>query len=484
MSTSLLPNYINGQRLDSQSDEILDVLNPATGEPIAQVPLAPPEEVGQAVSAAQAAFWEWRQTPPVERAGYLFRLKNLMEERREELARTITQENGKTLDEARGEMQRTIENVEVAAGIPSLMMGTNLEDVAPGIDEYAIRQPLGVFAVIAPFNFPGMVPMWFVPYAVACGNTVIVKPSERTPITQNRIFELVDELDLPPGVLNLVNGAKRTVDAMLDHSGIKGVSFVGSTPVARYVYQRGASNGKRVQAQAGAKNFLIVMPDAPLEPTTENIIGSAFGNAGERCLAGAVVLAVGDAYEPVKDRLVESASKIRAGNGLDPDVDMGPVISEEHRQRILDYIEEGIRAGAELLLDGRGVQVEDSPGGHFVGPTIFDRVRPEMKIAQEEIFGPVLGIIPVESLAEALEIIAANRYGNAASIFTASGKAARDFQYHVQCGNVGINVGVAAPMAFFHFGGMKDSFFGDLHGQGTDAIEFFTEKKVVISRWW
>ncbi len=483
MEYGTLKNYVNGEWVPSQSGDLLEVRNPATGELVARVPLSTEDEVNRAVAAAKAAFQEWRETPPMVRARYMFRLKALMEERFEDLARTIVQEHGKILDEARGEVRRAIENVEAAAGIPSLMMGYNAEDIAVGIDEECIRQPIGVFAAIAPFNFPAMVPFWFLPYAVATGNTYIVKPSEVCPVSQNRLFELLDEADFPPGVVNLVNGAKGVVDVLLAHPDVAGVSFVGSTPVAKYIYATAAAHGKRAQCQAGAKNCLVVMPDAVLDRTVPNILSSAFGTAGQRCLAGALVLAVGEVYEPLKAQLVEGASRIKLGYGLEEGVQMGPVVSRKAKERILGYIEKGLEEGAELILDGRNVRVEGYPNGHFVGPTIFDRVRPEMTIAREEIFGPVLGIIPVADFDEALAIIEGLPYGNASSIFTTSGKWAREFKYRVRTGNVGVNIGIAAPVATFPFGGMKDSFFGDLHGQGRDAIRFFTDCKIVITRW-
>ena len=482
MEYGTLKNYIDGEWVES-SGEMLEVDNPATGEVIARVPLSTPKVVDQAVAAAKAAFEEWRETPPLVRARYMFRLKGLMEEHFEDLARTIVKEHGKTIDEARGEMRRAIENVEVAMAVPSLMMGYNAEDIAVGIDEEAVLQPVGVFCCVAPFNFPAMVPFWFLPYAVACGNTYIVKPSEVCPVSQNRLFELMDEVDFPPGVVNLVNGSKDTVDTLLTHPDVAGVSFVGSTPVAKHIYRTAAAHGKRAQCQAGAKNCLVVMPDAVLERAVPNIISSAFGTAGQRCLAGALVLAVGEVYEPLKAQLVEAASRIKVGYGLDEGTQMGPVVSKRALDRILGYIEKGLEEGAELVLDGRGVRVEGYPNGYFVGPTIFDKVRPEMTIAREEIFGPVLGIIPVADFDEALEVIDGIPYGNAASLFTASGKWAREFKYRVKCGNIGINIGIAAPIASFPFGGMKDSFFGDLHGQGRDAIQFFTDRKVVITRW-
>ncbi|MFQ6074559.1 MAG: CoA-acylating methylmalonate-semialdehyde dehydrogenase [Candidatus Bathyarchaeia archaeon] len=483
MRVRRIKNYINGEWVDSSSTQLLDVVNPATAEVIAQVPLSTPDEVESAIRAAKDAFLGWRETPPLVRARYMFRLKDLMKEHLEEMARIIVMEEGKTIGEARGEVRRGIENVEVATGIPSLMQGTNLEDIARGIDEDCIRQPIGVFCMVAPFNFPNMVPLWYMPYAVACGNTYIIKPSEQVPLSQNKLFELIHEAGLPRGVVNLVNGAKEVVDKLLESKNVRGVSFVGSTRVAKYIYKKGAEYGKRVQCQAGAKNFLVVMPDAVLERTVPSIMTSAFGCAGERCLSGSVVLAVGDIYESLKKALVDAASKLKVGYGLDETVQMGPVVSKRHMERVLKYIETGLQEGAKLVLDGRGVRVEGYQKGFFIGPTIFDGVRPEMVIANEEIFGPVLGVIRVKGLDEALDIINANPYGNAASIYTTNGGWAREFKYRVQCGNVGINIGIAAPMAFFPFSGMKDSFFGDLHGQGRDAIDFFTEKKVVISRW-
>lgn len=479
----ILKNYIRGQWVESQSNENLDVHNPATGRVIARVPLSTEEEVKQAATAAKEAFGEWRETPPLVRARYMFRLKGLMEEHFEDLAQVIVKEHGKIVDEARGEMRRAIENVEAAAGIPSLMMGHNAEDIAVGIDEECVVQPAGVFCCVAPFNFPAMVPFWFLPYAVACGNTYIVKPSELCPLSQNRLFDLLHEVDFPPGVVNLVNGDKRAVDALLTHPDVAGVSFVGSTPVAKHIYATAAAHGKRAQCQAGAKNCLVVMPDAVLGRTVPNVLTSAFGTAGQRCLSGALVLAVGEVYEPLKAQLVEAASRIKLGDGLDETVQMGPVVSRQALDRILGYIEKGLEDGAELILDGREVQVAGYSDGYFLGPTIFDKVTPAMVIARDEIFGPVLGIIPVADFDEAISVIHNLPYGNAASLFTSSGKSAREFKYRVDCGNIGINIGIAAPIATFPFSGMKDSFFGDLHGQGRDAIAFFTERKVVITRW-
>jgi malonate-semialdehyde dehydrogenase (acetylating)/methylmalonate-semialdehyde dehydrogenase len=483
MDVRTLRNYINGGWTTSKSGRLLDVHNPANGQVIGRVPLSTAAEVGGAIEAAREAFWEWRETPPYTRARYMFDLKNLMERRFEDLAKILVQEHGKIMDEARGEIRRGIENVEVAAGVPSLMTGYNLEDVAQGIDEDCVYQPIGVFSCVTPFNFPSMVPLWFLPYAVACGNTFIVKPSEICPMSQDVLFELLDEVDFPPGVVNLVHGDKEAVDALLEHPDVAGVSFVGSTPVGRYIYAKAAEYGKRAQCQAGAKNCLVVMPDADLDSTVAAILSSAFGTAGQRCLAGALVVAVDDVAEPLTQKLVEQASSLKVGDGMDESVQMGPVATKGALERVLRYIEAGEKEGAELLLDGRKVEVPGGDNGYFVGPTIFSNVTPDMSIARDEIFGPLLGIIRVRDFEEALRVIGSSPYGNAASIFTSSGKWAREFKYRVRAGNIGINIGIAAPIASFPFGGMKDSFFGDLHGQGRDAIEFFTDRKVVISRW-
>lgn len=477
-------NYIGGTWVDSSATEWLDVTNPATAEVIGRVPLSPAEDVDRAVRAAQEAFVSWREVPPLDRAKFLFTLRDLMVRHHEDIARMVTTEHGKTLSDARGSVLRAIENVEVAAGIPSLMMGYGLENGAGReIDEDAVRRPLGVFAAIAPFNFPAMVPFWFMPYAIATGNTFIIKPSEQVPLTQNLIFELIDSIGLPKGVVNLVNGSKGTVDALLDHPGIKGISFVGSTPVAKYIYARASANGKRVQAAGGAKNMMVVMPDAVLDKTVSNVINSAYGSGGQRCLAGSVLVPVGPIHGPISDALVEAARAIKVGNGLDESVGMGPVISESARQRILKAIERGKAEGADLLTGGGPAEVPGHPNGHFVQPTLFDNVRPEMGLAQDEIFGPVLAIMPAESLDQALDYIHGTPYGNAASIFTQHGGWARDFATRADVGNVGVNIGVAAPMAYFPFGGARESFFGTLHGQGRDAIDFFCDRKIVIRRW-
>ncbi|MCX5799976.1 MAG: CoA-acylating methylmalonate-semialdehyde dehydrogenase [Candidatus Eisenbacteria bacterium] len=483
MPIETIRNYVGGKWVSSKSTKALDVRNPATDEIIARVPLSTREEVNKAVSLARKAFSQWRETPPLVRARYFFKFKNLFEENFEDISRLLVKENGKTLPEARGSVRRAIENVEVAAGIPSLMMGYSLEDIAKDIDCVAMRQPLGVFACVTPFNFPAMVPLWFFPYAMACGNTFVVKPSEQTPLCQNRIFELMHDVGFPPGVVNLVNGAKEAVDALLEHPDVCGISFVGSSPVARYVYSTASLHGKRVQALGGAKNFLVVMPDADLDNTVATLIDSCFGCAGERCLAGSLIVAVGDVYEAFKEKFLRAARKIVVGNGLDEKTTMGPVISKKHRDKIVAHIDSAVREGAKLLLDGRGCKVADCPKGYFVGPTVFEKVTPSMSIAKEEIFGPVVCLMRAKSLQEALDMISRSEFGNATSIFTQNGGHARKFAYNVGISMIGINIGIAAPMAFFTFGGSKGSFFGDLKAHGRDSIEFFTDKRVIISRW-
>ncbi|PLZ28902.1 CoA-acylating methylmalonate-semialdehyde dehydrogenase, partial [Fischerella thermalis] len=479
-TTITLPNYINGEWCASNATEFLDVINPATTEVLAKVPLSTASEVNQATEVAAAAFVTWRRTPPTERVQYLFKLKNLLEENFEDLARIITQECGKTLAESKGEMRRAIENVEVACGIPMMMQGTNLEDIARGIDEMMIRQPLGVCAVIGPFNFPGMIPFWFMPYAIACGNTYIVKPSEKVPLTMQKIFQLLDEIGLPKGVINLVNGAKQAVDAILDHPQIRAISFVGSTPVAKYIYSRAAANGKRVQCQGGAKNPIIVLPDADMEMTRRIAADSAFGCAGQRCLAASIAITVGEARQSFTEAIAETAKKRVVGNGLEQGVEMGPVISIQSKERIEGLIQKGADSGATLIVDGRQPNILGYEKGYFVRPTILQNVDPASEVAKTEIFGPVLSLIHVNTIDEAIALVNSGQYGNMACLFTSSGAAARKFRYEAEAGNIGINIGVAAPMAFFPFSGWKDSFFGDLHGQGNHAVEFFTQTKVVV----
>jgi malonate-semialdehyde dehydrogenase (acetylating)/methylmalonate-semialdehyde dehydrogenase len=478
-----LLNYIGGAWQRSHATESLNVRNPATAETLVRVPLTPPDEIDEAVQAAQTAFKDWRQTPPTERIQYLFKLKGLLEEHFDEIARLTTQECGKTLAESQGELRRGIENVEVATGTPSLMMGYNVEDIARGIDEHLFRQPIGVVAAITPFNFPGMIPLWFLPYAIACGNCFILKPSEKVPMTMSRVFELIDQLGLPPGVVSLVNGSKETVDALLDHPGIRAISFVGSSPVAKYVYSRAAANGKRAQCQGGAKNPVIVLPDADMEMATRIIADSSFGCSGQRCLASSVAITVGEAGSVFKKHISDAAVSRKVGYGLDPTTEMGPVITPESKQRIESLIGKSVSEGAEVIVDGRGAVIPGYEQGYFIRPTILDHVDPRGEIARTEIFGPVLSLMHVQTIDEAIDLVNSASYGNMACLFTSSGAAARKFRYEARAGNIGINVGVAAPMAFFPFSGWKESFFGDMHAQGRDAIEFYTEKKVVVERW-
>ena len=479
--TIQIGNYFGGRWHKPASNDFLPVLDPAANETLAEVTLSSAAEVNAAVETAQAAFPEWRRTPPEERIQYLFKLKQLLEDHLEDLARTITLENGKTLAESRGELRRAIENVEVACGIPTMMQGYNLEDVARGIDEIMIRQPLGVVAAITPFNFPAMIPFWFLPYAIACGNTFILKPSERVPLTMRRAFELMESLALPPGVLNLVNGSKTAVDVLLAHPSVRAISFVGSTPVAKYIYATASAHGKRVQCQGGAKNHVVVMPDADLASTTQIVSDSAFGCAGQRCLAVSVAVTVGEAREKFRDAIAQSASGIRVGPGIDEQTQMGPVITSESKQRVERMIAQGKDEGATIVVDGRNAGIRGN--GNFLRPTVLDGLPPSSKLMDTEIFGPVLSTIHASTLDEAVAILARSAYGNQASIFTTSGAAARKFRYEAPAGNIGVNIGVAAPMAYFPFSGWKDSFLGVLHGQGRDGVEFYTEKKVVIERW-
>jgi malonate-semialdehyde dehydrogenase (acetylating)/methylmalonate-semialdehyde dehydrogenase len=478
-----LKNFINGAWVESNGTGSMPVLNPATAEVLAVTPFSTPAEVDAAAQAAAQAFEAWKRTPATERIQYLFKLKMLMEENFDDLSRTITLENGKILDDARGEMRRAIENVEVACGIPTMMLGDFSEDIARGIDEYMIRQPVGVVASICPFNFPGMIPFWFMPYALACGNTVIIKPSERTPLTMQKAFRLLEQVGLPPGVVNLVNGSAETVNAILDHPTIQAITFVGSTAVARHIYSRAAANGKRVQAQGGAKNPLIILPDADLDMTTKIVLDSVYGNAGQRCLASANVVMVGDADKTFTPALAEGASKRVVGFGLDAGVQMGPVISAQSLQRIEGLIQKGVDEGARVVVEGRDALIPGYEKGFFLRPTILDEVQPGTTVATTEIFGPVMTILHLNTVDDAIAFVNSGKYGNQACIFTSSGAAARKFRNEAQAGNIGINIGVAAPMAFFPFSGWKESFFGTLHGQGKHAVEFFTQTKVVIERW-
>jgi malonate-semialdehyde dehydrogenase (acetylating)/methylmalonate-semialdehyde dehydrogenase len=483
-----LKNYINGEWVESKG-EVIDVVNPAKYKTIARVPISTADEMDAAVKAAHEAFHDWRRTTPLARSRYLFRLKELLEENFEELSRVQTQEHGKTIDESRGETRRGIENVEVACGIPTLMQGYYSEDIATGIDEWVIPTPLGVFGIIGPFNFPFMIPLWSAPYAVATGNCVIVKPSSEVPNSQTKITELVEEAGFPPGVWNMVHGGRTVVSSMLEHPGIVGVTFVGSTPTGRdVIYKKCGETGKRVIAQCGAKNFMTIMPDCDVNRTVAAMMTSFFGNTGQRCLSAANAVIVGDDdafYRDFVDKVLKQVSQIRVGYGLDESVQVGPVRDRDKKKRIISYIESGIEQGAKLLLDGRkDVQiVGDYPDTCFLGPNVFENVTPDMRIAQEEIFGPVMSIMRVKDLDEAIKIANENAFGNGSSIFTTNGQSARYFQYNIESGNVGINIGIVAPMAFFPFSGMKDSFYGVLHTQGKEAVRFFTESKVIIQRW-
>jgi len=478
-STRLLDNYVAGRWTSATGDDALHVTNPATGETLARVPLSAAADLDAAVSAARAALPEWRAVSAIARAQKLFELREGLVARREDLARSVTTEMGKTLVDARAEVARMIEMVECACALPTTMQGRVLEDVARNVDAETIRQPVGVCAAIVPFNFPAMVPFWFLPFAIGCGNTFVLKPSEQVPMTQQIAFEVLDGLGLPPGVVNLVNGGREIVEGILDHPGIDAVSFVGSAPVARIVYQRAAAAGKRVQALGGAKNHMVVMPDAVIEKTIDGIIGSAFGAAGQRCMAGSVVVTVGEAHDKLLGPLREATEALRVGDGLEEGVDVGPVVSEAARDRIRAAIEQAAAEGANVVVDGR-----DAEGaGSFVGPTILDGVAPGSDAAREEIFGPVLSIIGVDTLDDAIALVNSSRFGNGTSIFTESGASVRRYRHEVEAGMIGVNIGVAAPVAFFPFSGWKDSFLGDLHAHGPDAVEFYTRKKTVTSRW-
>jgi malonate-semialdehyde dehydrogenase (acetylating)/methylmalonate-semialdehyde dehydrogenase len=482
-ATRLLDNYIDGEWTPAQAaTDVLDVLNPANGEVLARVPLSGWADLDVAVRAAREALPEWRGVSTIARARKLFELRERLVARQEDLAVSVTTEMGKTIGDARAEVARMIEMVEAACAIPTTMQGRILEDVSRNIDAETIRQPVGVCAAIVPFNFPAMVPFWFLPFAIACGNTFVLKPSEQVPLTQQIAFEELHALGLPPGVVNLVNGGREVVESILDHRGIDGVSFVGSAPVARIVYERSAKAGKRVQALGGAKNHMVVMPDAVIDKTVEGIIASAFGAAGQRCMAGSVVVTVGDAHEQLLRPLVDASRSLRVGDGFEDSSDVGPVISCAARDRIRDWIDRGEAGGARVVLDGRASDGGD-PSGSYVGPTILDGVTAEMDIAQEEVFGPVLCVISAPTLDEAIGIVNASRFGNGTSIFTESGASVRRYRHEIQAGMVGVNIGVAAPVAFFPFSGWKDSFLGDLHAHGTDAVEFYTRKKTVTSRW-
>ena len=481
---TILKNYINGVWVDSVSDQTMDVLNPANQEVLAKVPFgeATKKDVAIATEAASKAYKEWRNVPVMKRVQALYKLKTLMENNADELAEIITNESGKTRGESVGEIQRAIENIEVACGTPMLMAGDVIEDIATGVDEMMIRQPIGVTACITPFNFPSMIVFWFLPYAIATGNAFIVKPSEKVPLTMMKIFEFIDQLDLPKGLLSLVHGGKDAVDAILEHPKIKAISFVGSTPVAKYIYSKGTANGKRVQAQGGAKNPVLVLPDADIEMSSKIIADSVYGCAGQRCLAASTIITVGDEKSEIKEAIFETVKSRTTGYGLDG-VDMGPVITSESKNRIEHLIQKGVDEGANVLLDGRNASISGYENGNFLKPTILENVALDKELIQTEIFGPVMSLISMKNIDDALHFINSGNYGNMACLFTSSGASARKFRNQANAGNIGINIGVAAPMAQFPFSGWKDSFFGDLHGQGKHAIEFFTQTKVVIERW-
>ncbi len=483
MALPQMQNYINGEWVSSQSKTIGDVWCPATGEKIAQVAYGTQADVDLAVKAAKEAFQEWRETPPLTRARYLFRIKDAFEENFEEIARTLTREQGKAIDESRGEVRRMIENVEHATGVTTIMTGYTLEDIAKGIDCYVHRQPMGVFAAIVPYNFPAMVAWWFLPYAIVTGNTFIVKPSEQVPMTQTKIFEILDDIGLPEGVVNMVHGAHDVVNGLLDHPDIEGISFVGSTPTAKYIYQRCGATGKRVQSLGGAKNIVAVTPDADLDAAMPSLITSFFGCSGQRCLSGSVLVPVGDVADQLLEKFTAAAKAMKVGDGLEEFTAMGPVVSAAHKERVLGYIEKGVSEGADLILDGRNFTVPECPNGFFVGPTIFDNVKPDMTIASEEIFGPVVSTVRAKNLDEVIDLINTRAFANAACIYSQNGSTVREFKYRVKPSMVGVNIGIAAPMSFFPFGGAGNSMFGDIKGHGQESMLFFTDAKVVIERW-
>lgn len=478
----VLKNYVGGEWVDAKTDQTEQVFNPATGEVLAHVPISTQEELDVAIETAASAFEEWKEVPVPKRARILFKYQQLLVDHWDELAEIITLENGKSLKEAKGEVQRGIENVEFAAGAPSLMMGEQLPSIAKGLESGVYRYPIGVIGGITPFNFPMMVPCWMFPMAIVTGNTFVLKPSERTPLLANRLAELLEEAGLPKGVLNIVHGAHDVVNGLLDHKKVAAISFVGSQPVAEYVYKRGTANLKRVQALAGAKNHSIVLNDANLENAATQILNAAFGSAGERCMAASVVAVAKDVADEFMEILVEKANAIQMGNGLDESVFLGPVIRDSHKEKTLDYIASGEQEGAKLVRDGREDQAAEQEG-YFVGPTIFDGVTKEMKIWQEEIFAPVLSIVRVDDLEEAVDLTNHSRFANGACIFTNDGGSVREFRETIDAGMLGVNIGVPAPMAFFPFSGWKDSFYGDLHANGKDGLQFFTRKKVVTTRW-
>jgi len=478
-----LPLWIGGGAIAATTTRYGEVTNPATGEVIRHVPLGNAADVDAAVRSATAALPEWRAAPPLRRARILMRFRDLMEAHKKELARIVTEEHGKTLADAEGSITRGIEVIEFVTGIPHLLKGEFSENVGSDVDSWSLRQPVGVCAGITPFNFPAMVPMWMYPVALACGNTFVLKPSERDPTLALRMAELLKEAGLPDGAFNVVHGDKEAVDAILTHPGIKAVSFVGSTPIAKYIYETGARHGKRVQALGGAKNHAVVLPDADFDFATEALIGAAYGSAGERCMAVSAVVTVGSAGDAMCERLALRARRVKVGAGTQPDAEMGPVITCAARDRIMGYIDRGVEEGATLVVDGRRPRIPGFDAGFFVGPTLFDRVTPAMAIYRDEIFGPVLVILRADSLSEAIALINDNPYANGAALFTRSGHAARRFQEDVDVGMLGINVPIPVPMAFFSFGGWKNSLFGDLHVHGMDGVRFYTRGKAITARW-
>jgi malonate-semialdehyde dehydrogenase (acetylating) / methylmalonate-semialdehyde dehydrogenase len=478
----ILKNFIGGQWVEAKTQRYEEVPNPATGEILAKVPFSTREDLDTAVAAAKGAFASWSETPVPKRARVMFKYQQLLVEHWDELATLITKENGKSFKEAYGEVQRGIECVEFAAGAPTLMMGRQLPDIATNIESGMYRYPVGVVGGITPFNFPMMVPCWMFPLAIALGNTFVLKPSERTPLLANRLAELLKEAGLPDGAFNIVHGAHDVVNRLLEHKDVPAISFVGSQPVAEYVYKTAANNGKRVQALAGAKNHSIVMPEADLDLAVKEIISAAYGSAGERCMACSVVVAVGEVAEPLIEKLTQSAEQIVIGNGLEEEVFLGPVIRQQHKERTASYIQTGVGEGAVLVRDGRKDEAYHQEG-YFIGPTIFDQVTPDMKIWKEEIFAPVLSIVRVNSLEEAVELTNQSDFGNGACLFTKNGADVRYFREKIQVGMLGVNIGVPAPMAFFPFSGWKNSFYGDLHANGSDGVEFYTRRKMLTARW-
>ncbi len=476
--------FIDGKWVDSSAKNTTPVFNPSTGEEIAKVPVGTREDVDKAVQSAQKAFLEWREVPPVERARVMFKFKALLDANYDRIAQSVCREHGKTMAEAKASVFRGIEVVEFALGIPSLLMGECIENIATNVDCETMRHPIGVCAGITPFNFPAMVPLWMYPIAITCGNTFVLKPSEKVPLTAMLIAELLQEAGLPPGVLNIVHGGKESVDAILEHPLVKAVSFVGSTPIAKYIYTQGTANGKRVQSAGGAKNHIIIMPDADMDHTVQALQASAFGCAGERCMAGSIALPVGDAAEMLIPKLVESAGKMTVGaTDSGAKVDMGPLVTKDHLNRVKSLIDKGASEGADLVLDGRTISVKDAPNGYYLGPTIFDKAKPSMSIVKEEIFGPVLSVVRVKDVEEAIKTGDQCEFGNGAVIFTSSGHTARTFKRYFNAGMIGVNVGVPAPMAWFPFTGWNNSFYGDLHIQGRESIQFYTQQKMTMTRW-